>query len=191
MCHDRVDDGEGLQDLIKVIKTMVLSMLATLECYRLLKPDAEVENLDQIMALYIRYVADVFPDVNTETEDLDILILAYATKHSIELPGLDKMQADHEDLQAEADKVMLPVTMGNIYDTWGWAKTLKKYEKMHGPIGGAALDLMTWSSAERKEHSLDMKHPLDKRMIDALKMGLVMQLAWHLLVFCRPWKQAC
>lgn len=156
---------------------MILSMLATLERNGLLKPDSEVKNLGQIMALYIRYVADVFPDVSIETEDLYTLILAYATKHNIELPGLDKMQADREDLQEEADKITLPGPMDNLCDTWGWGKTLKEYKKMHGPIGGDQLDLTTWTSAERKKHSFDKKDPLDKKMIDALKQGLVMQLA--------------
>lgn len=48
---------------------------------------------------------------------------------------------------------------------------------MHGPIGGDQYDITTWSSAERKKHSFDKKDPLDKKMIKALKQGLVMQLA--------------
>lgn len=156
---------------------MFLTMLATLERHDLRGPNSEAKNLGQ-MALYIRYVADVFPEFSIETEGLDAHILAYATKRNIELQGLSKMLADREEMQAEADEIQLPAPTDRKDDPWGWEKTFKEYKKMHGPIGGDHYDLTTWTSADRKKHSLVTRDPLNKQMIDALKEGLVfMQLA--------------
>lgn len=156
---------------------MFLTMLATLERNELLKPDSEVKNLGQIMALYIRYVADIMPGFSVESDDLETHILAYATKHDIELQGLSDMNSDRDEMQAEADKVKTPDPTAKKDDPWGWEKSFKDYKKDFGPIGGDNLDLTTWSSAERKKHSFDKKDPLDRQMINALKEGLVMQLA--------------
>lgn len=173
----RVDDGEGVQVFIEVIKTLFLSMLATLERNNLLEPDSKIKNLGHIMALYIRYVVDALPDYSIESNDLEAHIFAYAAKHKIELPGLEGSNVDREELQENAQKIKLPEPTAKKNDPWDWAKCLREYKKNYGPIGGDKLDITTWTSVERKKHSFYNRDPLDKKMIDDLKEGLVMHLA--------------
>lgn len=163
---------------MELIKTLFLSMLATLERNDLLKPDSEIKNLGHIMALYIRYMVDALTDFSLDPTDIEAHIFAYATKNNIDLvPDLEGSNADHEKLQEDAQKITLPEPTAKKDDPWNWAKCLGEYKKNYGPIGGDKLDITTWSSAERKKHAYDKKDPLDKQMVDALKQGLVMSLA--------------
>lgn len=81
----RIDDGPGVQVFMELIKTLFLSMLATLERNDLLKPDSEIKNLDHIMALYIRHRVDALADFSLDPTDIEAHIFAYATKHNIDL----------------------------------------------------------------------------------------------------------
>lgn len=129
---------------------MFLSMLATLERNDLLKPDSDVKNLGQIMSLYIRWAADTLPEASMDPKELEDIVLAYATKHKIELAGLSVMKTDRVQLQERADKLKLSQPTDKENDPWGWKKIFKDYKQDYGPIGGDKLDLTTWSSAERK-----------------------------------------
>lgn len=153
-------------------------MLATLERNALLKPDSEVKNLGMVMALYIRLAGDEMPTCSIDLPDLAGDVLAYATKFNIEPLDLSGME-NVDEVKALANKVVLPACEDKNDDPWEWAKGLKEYQDKHKPgkIGGDRLDITTWKSADRKKHSFTKKDPVDKQMIDALKEGLVMQLA--------------
>lgn len=156
---------------------MFLTMLATLERNALLKPDSEVKNLGMIMALYIRLAGDEMPNYSIDLDPAGD-VLAYATKFNIEPLDLSGME-NVDEVKALASKAVLPACDAKNDDPWEWTKGLKEYqaEYKHEKIGGDRLDITTWTSADRKKHSFTKKDPMDKQMIDALKQGLVMQLA--------------
>jgi hypothetical protein len=115
-----------------------------------------------------------------DLNSFDAYLLAYARKHNVELRGPSNINSLVNDLE----DIDLPAAKG---DPWGWAAALKDYKLKNGvpsyafrgqyrKIGGDALDITTWSSAERKKHSFDKKDPLGKKEIEALKEGLIMSL---------------
>lgn len=176
---------------------MFLAMLAKLECQNLLKPGTEAKNLGVVMAMYIKQ-ADSFPsdDLRPDYEDdeeptkgskktvtfnpdhFDAHVLAYATKYNIKLLG----PSDIDDLVGELEEVDLPAA-GE--DPWDWAAEFQAYVRDVGMsrrgkkpgIGGDSLDITTWNSAERKTQSFNKKDPLGKEEIDAIKNGMVLQMA--------------
>lgn len=158
-------------------------MLATLDRNGLLKQDSEVKNLGMIMGLYIRLGFD--DDLGFE--DLNTRVLAYATKKNIEIRGLMKLQSRVDGLQAEADKITLPASGAKNNDPWDWKKLMGDYEGYCQAIptyaikpnkmGGDGCDITTWPSATRKKHSFDKKDPLGKEEMDAIKQGMVIQVA--------------
>lgn len=119
-------------------------------------------------------------------------ILAYARKYDIKLVG----PHDIEDLISEANaNVDLPVPESNNgpkADPFGFEKALKAYStKYKGvtqflskrnkagktAIGGDALDITTWTPAERKKFSFDNKDPFRPAEIAALKRGDVLGMS--------------
>ncbi|KAJ5815648.1 hypothetical protein N7474_007425 [Penicillium riverlandense] len=178
-----VDDGDHVNQLADLIGAMFLSMLATLGRNGLLKEESEVKNLGMIMGLYIR----IGFDDTLDFDNLSARVFAYATKNNIKLGGLKKLQSRVDDLQAEVDKITLPASEAKNNDPWDWKKLLNSYEGYSGDIpvyaikpnkmGGDGCDITTWSSAKRKKHSFDNKDPLGKKEMDAIKQGMVMQLA--------------
>ncbi|KXX73949.1 hypothetical protein MMYC01_208726 [Madurella mycetomatis] len=103
--------------------------------------------------------------------NFDDYIFGYAERHRIVLPG-------EFDAEGMGGKCPIPTRE----DPWDTAVTFRRYEKecgrSDGPpkptIGRDRHDITTWSSAERRGHSLTGRDPLSKRGIEALKMGLVM-----------------
>lgn len=174
-----------VENLCNLIGTMFLTMLAKLEHRDLLKPDAEIKNLALIMALYIQVAQQPIPV--DAFHDLDTRVLAYATKHKIAVRDVPGMKRLVDDLQEEADGVELPSFKARRYDPWQWkrsfgdyqdyAEDLPFYALKPNRMGGDGLDITTWSSDRRKQHSLDEKDPLSEDVIDSLKKGLVVQLA--------------
>lgn len=152
---------------------MFLTMLATLERHDLLKPDSEVKSLGTLMALYIRLTNEDF----FEAKDFDARVFAYAAKHNIQLRGLSGIEDHVESLKAS--KVNLPDPGERNDDPWDWAKSWKAYVKGMAPEkpGGDSLDVTTWSSAERKKYHFANQDPLDKPTRDAIKEGLVLEIA--------------
>ncbi|KAH8892352.1 hypothetical protein GQ53DRAFT_686303 [Thozetella sp. PMI_491] len=118
-----------------------------------------------------------------DSNRFDDYVLAYANKFAIPLVG----PPDIDELCADCDiTVALPTPKDDNADVWSWALSIKHYERCYGVsrpgskavgIGGDALDITTWTSAERKKASFDNRDPLGKAERDALKKGLVMQLA--------------
>lgn len=101
--------------LCRLVATMFLTMLATLERYNLLKPDSEIENLAPIMALCILIAQQ---DVSVDGfEDLDTRVLAYATKYKIALKDVPGMRSRIDDLQPKAE-IELPGFKSRRYDPW-------------------------------------------------------------------------
>jgi hypothetical protein len=98
-----------------------------------------------------------------------------------------KLQSRVDGLQAEVDKITLPASGAKNNDPWGWKKLLKDYKGYSEDIpgyaikpnkmGGDGCDITTWPSATRKKHSFDKKDPLGKKEMDAIKQGMVMQVA--------------
>lgn len=174
-----MDDGEGVAALINTLGIMFLTMLSTLEREGLMKPDSEVKSLGVVMASFIRLIAaDIGPDFGINGDGLDKKLLAYAKKQNIELKGLSDLESELEAPKAEAETIVIPAADANNGDPWAWQKALAAYKKGYGPtIGGDKLDITTWTSAERKKASFDKKDPLNKKMIDAIKEGLIMQPA--------------
>jgi hypothetical protein len=52
----------------------------------------------------------------------------------------------------------------------------KRRKAGKGAIGGDALDITTWTSAERKEFNFDGRDPFGAREIAALKKGDVLEM---------------
>ncbi|KAF4161111.1 hypothetical protein CNMCM6936_009665 [Aspergillus lentulus] len=199
-----IDDSAAVYATLVLAGRSFLAMLAKLEHLNLLKPDSEVKNLGFIMALYIKLAAtedildleDVTDEItkNDGTDetftfirsDFPSHILAYAKKYNIKLVGPTGIDEVIEDLDDGAE---LPERDEKPFgDPWNLGGATKEYVDRHGcyhdgrkgfktRIGGDALDITTWSSADRKKASFDGKDPLGKEERDAIKKGLVMSLA--------------
>ncbi|OGM43431.1 hypothetical protein ABOM_007634 [Aspergillus bombycis] len=180
-------DGDLANDTYCLLLAMFLTMLAKLESQELLGPDSEIKNLGLVMALYICTASDmrdygIFKENDDKTNKVaafynsDQKILAYAKKYNIELRGPSNIDSCVEDM----DEVELPPAKK---DPWGWAAVLKQYEKLHGQqrkkpkIGGIQYDITGMSSAERRGSSFDGQDPLKKAELDAIKQGMILQLA--------------
>ncbi|KAI1139469.1 hypothetical protein F5Y05DRAFT_378997 [Hypoxylon sp. FL0543] len=187
-----IDDSECVEATIRLVGRMFLDMLAQLDNQGLVGDATEVRSLGTVMAMYLKIApsmremgimeGDRGNEKKFQADHFDDAILSYANQRGVTLQGPD----DIDELTAELDgEVELPKK--GAKDPWRWTAELKKYEKDHGhstgsksqkktSIGGDALDITTWTSAERKEASFDHKDPLGKREIDAIKKGMVMQL---------------
>lgn len=170
-------------NLCDLVGTMFLTMLATLERHNLLKPDSEFKNLALIMALYIKVAQQPFPCDGFN--ELDTRVLAYANKHKIPVHDVPGKKDSVDGLQDDADKVKLPEFKARRYDPWQWKRNFEDYEGYveglpfyaikPNTMGGDGLDITTWSSDRRKEHSFDEKDPLGEEVIESLKKGLLVQ----------------
>lgn len=162
-------------------------MLAKLEAEGLLGPESEVKNLGSIMASYIDTTIamrdyGISEDRGDDKDKIakfhnsDEYILAFAKKHNIKLHGPHKIDSHVEEI----NEVKLPKTAKK--DPLGGIAALKEYEKRYGQskkpkIGGNEFDITAMSSAERKKKSFGKKDPLGKDELDAIKEGMIMQLA--------------
>ncbi|KAJ5144825.1 hypothetical protein N7448_002217 [Penicillium atrosanguineum] len=175
----QVDDGEGAKTFMDVTGVMFAIMLAMLDREGLLKPDSEVKSLGVVMAGFVRFIAHTIgPDFGIRANDLDKTVLAYAKKYNIELKGLFGIEKELETAEAEAEKLELPASDDKNGDPWNWKTTLAQYQKDYGPkIGGDKLDITTWTPAERRKAAFDKKDPFSRKMIDAIKDGMIMQPA--------------
>ncbi|GAB1316843.1 hypothetical protein MFIFM68171_07053 [Madurella fahalii] len=188
-----VDDPDSIRALIRLVGRTFLAMLARLEREQRLVANSEVRNLALIMSMFAKIademrISDLLErgeedtielegtDGETQTftfhlDNFDDCILGYAERHNIVLPG-------ESDVEGMGEKCPIPTRE----DPWNTAAAFKEYEKEFGrsdgtrqpAIGGDRFDITTWSSAERRGHSLTGRDPLSKREIAALKMGLVM-----------------
>ncbi|KAM7189553.1 hypothetical protein V8F20_010092 [Naviculisporaceae sp. PSN 640] len=168
----------------------------------------EIKNLGMIMGLFLGIPSEMhqyglLEESLTENvgplkdkkwwrpHQFDRQILAYAKKYGIRIIGPPNIEEVIERVK-EGD---LPVTNTAKSDVFGFKKALRKYKARYAGvgaffrglkdndrrsrmIGGDALDITTWSSAERKKHSFKKKDPLDKKDLDALKEGLVLEFTW-------------
>ncbi|KAI0025867.1 hypothetical protein F4780DRAFT_233434 [Xylariomycetidae sp. FL0641] len=189
----RIDDGDRANDMMRLIGHMFLYMLAQLDRQNLVGDGTEVKSLGCFMALYIHIIEDmrrygILELEEAEEEDTkkfdpvrpDDAILSYANKRGVTLRGphnIDKLVANLDG------EVELPEAQAK--DPWGFQAAFKEYEGKQGTaeisgrpasIGGDALDITTWTSAERKAQSFTKKDPLGKKEIKAIKNGLVMCL---------------
>ncbi|KAI1406953.1 hypothetical protein F5Y13DRAFT_176016 [Hypoxylon sp. FL1857] len=188
-----IDDGQCIEATIRLVGHMFLDMLAQLDNQSLVGDATDVRSLGTTMAMYIKMAREMREIGILESErdnkkkfqadHFDDAILSYANQRGVTLQG----PTDIDDLTAELiGEVELPKK--GAKDPWHWKAELKKYEEDYGSpassvahkgttsIGGDALDITTWTGAQRKEASFDHKDPLGKREIDAIKKGMVMQL---------------
>ncbi|KAI0376558.1 hypothetical protein F5Y04DRAFT_266047 [Hypomontagnella monticulosa] len=189
-----IDDGEAVEHTIQLVGRMFLDILAQLDNRDLVGDATDVKSLGTVMAMYI-YIASRLREVGIldgddeednktfEPHRFDDAILSYANKRGVTLQGPKNIDELTANLSGEVE---LPEKGAS--DPWGWKAELKEYEEQYAGltgsmgrkktsvIGGDALDITTWTSAERKAASFDHKDPLGKREIDALKKGMVMQL---------------
>ncbi|KUI56209.1 hypothetical protein VP1G_03611 [Cytospora mali] len=187
----QVEDDSRADAVSELIGRLFLTMLARLEREQLLEDQSpDIKNLGLIMTLFIKLASvmcesSLLQEDKQETvkpskfkftpSDFDAYILAYANKFAITLQGL----ADLDELLAELDTYATLPPSGQ--DPWGWDAALKSYSKDYSTrgkaiIGGDNLDITTWSSAERKQHSFTKKDPLTKKDLDALKSGGVLHI---------------
>ena len=118
-------------------------------------------------------------------------IVAYANKYDIKLVGPSDIDELVDNADAEADLPVPASNAGRKADPFSFEKTMKAYCLRHKgvtqfvskrskagktPIGGDALDITTWTPAERKKFAFDTKDPLSAREIAAVKAGDVMTL---------------
>ncbi|KAK1753692.1 hypothetical protein QBC47DRAFT_326192 [Echria macrotheca] len=116
-------------------------------------------------------------------------ILAYARKYDIELVGPHNIEELVSEAKEDADLPVPESNTGAKADPFGFEKALKAYSlryrgvtqflskrKKAGktPIGGDALDITSWTSAERKASAYDGKDPFGAKEIAALKKGDVL-----------------
>ncbi|KAI8944430.1 hypothetical protein F4801DRAFT_571691 [Xylaria longipes] len=184
----QIDDGDGVHETMLLVGRMFLAMLAQLDELGLVGDATEVKSLGCTMAMYMALAAEMRglsalgdgPRNESGTKGkkfqpdyFDDAILSYANKRGVMLRG----PSDIEEIVAEAEgDVGLPAK--NARDPWGWKAGLKKYTKdRDGKIGGDHYDITTWPSAERKAASFNKKDPLSRKDMDALKKGMVMQMA--------------
>ncbi|KAH9883568.1 hypothetical protein F4778DRAFT_775118 [Xylariomycetidae sp. FL2044] len=195
MVMTMIDDGECVNATFRLIGRMFLYMLSELDKQDLVGDNTEVKSLGCIMAMYMKLVPDMRPYGVLEAgkggarktfkeDEFDDAILSYAKKRGVTLRGPGKIGELAGRLRGEVDLPKQGAT-----DPWGWNAALKKYQqrykgltgsftrKQTSGIGGDALDMTTWTSAERKAKSFDSKDPLGKKEMDAIKQGLVMQPA--------------
>ncbi|KAI1381065.1 hypothetical protein F4677DRAFT_402022 [Hypoxylon crocopeplum] len=190
-----VDDGERAEATISLVGRMFLDMIAQLDGQNIVGDATDVKSLGTIMAMYMK-IASEMRECDVLAGDgrkrnkkkfhpayFDDAILSYANQRGVMLQG----PADIDELTANLDgSLELPKKGKN--DPWGWNAALRSYKEEYGissgsmakkggsGIGGDALDITTWSSAQRKEASFDGKDPLGKREVDSIKKGMVMQL---------------
>lgn len=157
---------------LHAVRTMFLTMMATLERLDLLKPDSEIKDIGMVMGLAIRL--DSYAEDNEGTEDLPKYLHAYAAKHNIILRDVPK-DSEPEETVSATGKGSLPEPTAKKNDPWGFAQELKQLRKEQ-TLGGDKFDITTMSGPERKKAHFDRKDPLDKKAIKALKEGLVMQM---------------
>ncbi|KAJ5280034.1 hypothetical protein N7478_005406 [Penicillium angulare] len=158
-----LDDGEQVEETSQMLRTMFLTMLATLEQEGLLGPGSEVKNLATSMKLHFalgRSEQSGMDPLAYDDTDRGVHVLAYAKKHKDLKPSLPRQ------------KQQRPLK---------WSAELSEYKRRYGShgrgLGGDRFDFTTWASADRKASSYDGKDLLTRIMINTLKEGLVMQPA--------------
>ncbi|TRX97418.1 hypothetical protein FHL15_001696 [Xylaria flabelliformis] len=180
-----IDDGDTLHESMQLVGRMFLSMLAQLDDLGLVGDATAVKSLGCTMAMYMVLANNLRKSSALDEDDsdgsstafqpdcYDNAVLSYANKCGVTLRG----PKDIEELIADADgNVKLPSK--NAKDPWGWKAEFKKYTKNQGgKIGGDRHDITTMSSAERKAANFDKKDPIKKKDMDAIKKGMVMQIA--------------
>lgn len=180
---NRIDDSEGAETISRLIKTMFLTMLATLERNSVLKPDSEIKNLGHMMALWLRLSEDpssIFGVLQESagTRRLGSIILAYATKYDIPLPNPGDLDPLKKVVLVKANKVKLPAPDAKKNDPWNWAKALRDYERNYTisilgfasrQVGGDQLDVSAWTSKRRAMCAFDEKDPITEEVRNSLK----------------------
>ncbi|KAI1654161.1 hypothetical protein F4813DRAFT_215619 [Daldinia decipiens] len=186
-----IDDGECVDQTMRLIGRMFLDMLAQLDGLNLVGDATDVKSLGTVMAIYLKIASEVrsIGGILEEDDDdrggrkpkfqanhFDDAILSYANQRGVTLQGPEDIDEITANLEGEVE---LPKK--NAKDPWGFKTALKIYEKNYGKgkphaIGGDDLDITTWTSSQRKQANFDHKDPLGKREIDAIKKGMVMQL---------------
>ncbi|RAK94842.1 uncharacterized protein BO80DRAFT_498173 [Aspergillus ibericus CBS 121593] len=188
-----IDDGEILDKTRTMYEYMLLAMLAELDKQGQLGPNSDVRNLGFIMAMYADESMSnrsqyKFPasrarrDGSYYGEDFVLCLVAYAARRNITMhgpPDIDETIARAEE-ETEQEDIVLPT---RNKDPWDWVPSMKMYERRNSlvayggipkvKIGGDALDITTFSSAERKRKSFNGTDPLTPNMIKSLKAGLL------------------
>ncbi len=203
----RIDDGDGVNALFELLGRMFMSILAQLERAGLLSADSELKSLGWAMGLFLEtahasraYGLLEDPDEETlgpakdgkawQPQFFENQILAYAQKYKIALAGPSKLEALIAETDADVDLPDEASNTGNA-DPFRFAKGLEEYISQNGTvdaviggrplseprIGGDRLDITTWTPSERKKASYNNKDPLGRKEIEAIKKGMVMQLA--------------
>jgi len=126
-----------------------------------------------------------------QPEEFPSHILACARRYDIPLLGPHNIDELIEQANPDADLPVVESNAGPKADPFGWEKALKRYSTDYrgvtqmlskrrkagkGAIGGDALDITTWTSAERKEFNFDGRDPFGAREIAALKKGDVLEM---------------
>ncbi|KAK5662239.1 hypothetical protein OQA88_8144 [Cercophora sp. LCS_1] len=144
------DDGDLVDATVQLIGRLFLSMLAQLERDNLLAKDSEIQNLDVVMALFIKITEGFGESGLLEESKAESIgpakdkrkwfphqypnqILAYAQKYDIKLVG----PSDLEDVAAKFDAdAPLPKPESNTgkADPFNFAKALKAYKTRHGGV---------------------------------------------------------
>ncbi|KAF3392539.1 hypothetical protein F1880_008600 [Penicillium rolfsii] len=131
-------------DAFDAIRTMSLSMMATVERHDLHKPDPEVKNVGMILGLIIR-----LGDFAEDSEDFGDLLKhahAHAAKHTVVRRDLLKDSEPEEPAGAGTGKDSLPepsarrMTSGVSQQSWRISKKSRRLVATM-PISPAVLDL--------------------------------------------------
>lgn len=113
--HTWADDGERVAALGEVVGCAVLSALNAADKAGLLKNDSELKDLGLVMALYVRYGANL-PEVDTSFTKT---VCEYAKKADIDLlsvgvNGIADRVGSHGSIEALEGEAKA--------DRWGWTK---------------------------------------------------------------------
>lgn len=145
-----------------------------------------VRNTGLVMALFIRFASEMRQrgllrrekELFKNSSRFDDFIRELATVHDVRFDrvgGLEPLPSP-VDLSAEDqggyESGLFP-ELANYYAK-SWGSRPCQYPDL--AIGGDSCDITTWSSTERKGHSISGRDPLNQVDIESLKLGNTMQV---------------
>ncbi|KAK8050732.1 hypothetical protein PG994_012462 [Apiospora phragmitis] len=155
------DDAERISETWGAIGTMFLTALNELDRAGLLKADSPIKDLPLVMAIYLKWSADL--DEMEDELSWRPNVIAYAKKAGIDLAtsglfGAGELVSALEEEEESGE--IAPLSGQAKADRWGWKKTLASLKKRSAKFVGRELDITKWTRAERARHAFNKKDPL-------------------------------
>ncbi|KAI1871409.1 uncharacterized protein JN550_004403 [Neoarthrinium moseri] len=174
-----LDDGERVQETVRLIGLSFLATLNEIDKASLLKKDSTIKDLGLVMSLYLQW-SNGLGDYGIDGEEnigwrKDVVAYAKKARVDLEANGCFGIGKVVKLLDEEHDGIE-PLPGAAKADRWGWKKTLTAYTKSYGKrgkIGGEQFNIMKMSRKERASHAFDKKDPLAQFSEKDLREGNV------------------